>query len=214
MCKFHEKISALNMTCPTACYVTMHYNLLWFVCLPQEPEDQLGACQGPRGRITHYRIRFQVGSTVLTDVNVNISACTAERCSNTFNLSNVPSGRIPSSYDSVSVAAINAVGMGAARACTSQSISKWNLLHTTFEEYIFKSFCPIYCKNTLTLFGGFLKGETNLGKERSFSVTLWIQGVQQAYLDASFSGALGHDLMMLHIADKITEVYYIIDLWK
>ena len=136
MCKFHETISALNMTCPIACYVTMHYYLLWFVCLPQEPEDQLGACQGPRGRITHYRIRFQVGSTVLTDVNVNISACTTERCSNSFNLSNVPSGRIPSSYDSVSVAAINAVGMGAARTCTSQSISKWNFLHTTFEEYI------------------------------------------------------------------------------
>lgn len=111
--------------------------LLWFVCLPQKPEDQLGTCQGPRGRITHYQIRFQVGSAVLTDVNVNISACTTERCSNTFNLSNVPSGRIPSSYDSVSVAAINAVGMGAARMCTSQSISKWNLLHTTFEEYIY-----------------------------------------------------------------------------
>ena len=137
--------------------ITIYYD---FVCLPQEPEEQLGACQGPRGRITQYQIRFQVGSTVLTAVNVNISACTTERCSNTFNLSDVPSARIPSSYDSVSVAAINAVGVGAARTCTSQSISKLN------------------------------------------------------YLDASFSGAFGLDLMMLHIADKITEVYYIIDPWK
>ena len=134
--------------------ITIYYH---FVFLPQEPEDQLGACQGPRGRITQYQIRFQVGSTVLTAVNVNISACTTEKCSNTFNLSNVPSARIPSSYDSVSVAAINAVGVGAARTCTSQSISKLNLLYTTFEKYIYiwneyifrpaESFCPIYCKH-------------------------------------------------------------------
>ena len=54
-------------------------------------------------------------------VNVNVTACTAGKCSHTFNLS---SDSVPSSYDSVSVAAVNVVGVGPARTCTTQSISK------------------------------------------------------------------------------------------
>jgi len=66
-----------------------------------------------------YRISFQTGSTVATE-NVNIASCTAGRCSHTFELPSNP----PSSYDSVSVAAENVVGVGAARTCTTQTISE------------------------------------------------------------------------------------------
>ena len=52
--------------------------------------------------------------------NVNITRCTAGRCSYTFELPLNP----PSSYDSVSVAAENVVGVGAARNCTAQPISE------------------------------------------------------------------------------------------
>lgn len=103
-----------------------------FCLLPQEPNNQHGDCQGPTGRITQHQIRFKVGSTVFTTMSVNISACTTERCSYTFYLSNVPSGTIPSSYDRVSVAAINAVGVGAERTCTAQTISKLSLLPQLF----------------------------------------------------------------------------------
>ena len=77
------------------------------------------ACKGPRGVITQYQIRFQSGSVVNTE-NVNIARCTAGRCSHTFE----PASDPPSSYDSVSVAAENVVGQGAATKCTAQSISE------------------------------------------------------------------------------------------
>ena len=54
-------------------------------------------------------------------MNVNLTACTARKCSHTFNLW---SDSVPSSYDSVSVVAVNAVGVGAPRTCTAQSISE------------------------------------------------------------------------------------------
>ena len=57
-------------------------------------------------------------------VNVNVTACTAGKCSHTFNLS---SDSVPSSYDSVSVTAENVVGVGAARTCPTQPISELNL---------------------------------------------------------------------------------------
>ena len=56
--------------------------------------------------------------------NVNITSCTAGRCSHTF----VPPSNPPSSYDNVSVAAKNVVGVGAARACTTQTISEFKFI--------------------------------------------------------------------------------------
>ena len=52
-------------------------------------------------------------------MNMDVSMCMNGRCSYTFEPSNPPS-----SYDNVSVAAENVVGRGAARMCTTQSISK------------------------------------------------------------------------------------------
>ena len=56
--------------------------------------------------------------------NVNIARCTAERCSYTFE----PPSNPPSTYDSLSVAAENVVGVGAARTCTAQPISELLIL--------------------------------------------------------------------------------------
>ena len=91
----------------------------------QDPVDPQEACRGPRGRTTLYQIRFQIGSFRETEI-VNSSACGAERCSHTFNLLNILSDSVPSSYDSVSVAAENVVGVGPAKLCTTQTISELN----------------------------------------------------------------------------------------
>ena len=71
------------------------------------------------GNITQYQIKVKIGSLVATK-SVNIARCTVGRCSDTF----VPPSNPPSSYDSVSVAAENVVGVGAARICTAQTISE------------------------------------------------------------------------------------------
>ena len=76
-------------------------------------------CPGVSGDITQYQISFQTGSVVVTE-NVNTARCTGGRCSHTFEIPSNPS----SSYDSVSVAAKNVMGVGAARTCTSQPISE------------------------------------------------------------------------------------------
>ena len=76
-------------------------------------------CPVPRGIITQYQISFQTGLFVAS-VNVNITRCSAVRCSHTFELP----PNAPSSYDSVSVAAENVVGVGAARTCATQTISE------------------------------------------------------------------------------------------
>ena len=81
--------------------------------------DREEACLGPRGVITQYQISFQTGSVVTTE-SVNIARCTAWRCRHTFK----PPSNALSSYDSVSVAAENVVGVGAARTCTTQPISE------------------------------------------------------------------------------------------
>ena len=80
-------------------------------------QDTVDTCLGPN--TTHYlvQISFQNGSVT---ENVNIAECTAGRCSHTFE----PPTNPPSSYDSVSVAAENMVGVGAARTCTTQTISE------------------------------------------------------------------------------------------
>ena len=82
----------------------------------QDPE---AACPGLTGNITQYCISFQTGSVVDTE-SVNSDRCTVGRCNHTFE----PPSNPPSSYDSVSVAAENVVGVGAARNCTTQSISE------------------------------------------------------------------------------------------
>ena len=87
----------------------------------QTSVDLQEACQGPRGVTRQYQIGYQIGPLKLYE-NVNTTACTAERCSHTYNLLNVDS--VPSSYDSVSVAAVNVVGVGPARTCTAQTISE------------------------------------------------------------------------------------------
>ena len=85
----------------------------------QDPEDP---CPDVTGDITQYQIRFQSGSLSTTEI-VNIARCIARRCSHTF----VPPSNPPSSYDSVSVAAVNVVGVGTARTCTTQTISELSL---------------------------------------------------------------------------------------
>ena len=82
-------------------------------------QDPVDPCPSVTGNITHYQISLQTGSVVATE-SVNIARCTAGRCSHTFE----PPSNPPSSYDSVSVAAENVVGVGAATTCTTQTISE------------------------------------------------------------------------------------------
>ena len=56
--------------------------------------------------------------------------CKARRCNYTFE----PPPNPPSSYDSVSVAAENVVGVGAARTCTTQTISELNITILYFDN--------------------------------------------------------------------------------
>ena len=97
----------------------------------QDQIDPEEACQGPRGNITQYQISFQTGSVVATE-NVDSARCNAGRCSYTF----VPPSNPPSSYDSVPVAAVNVVGVGAARTCTTQTISELQFKMSTEMQLI------------------------------------------------------------------------------
>ena len=90
----------------------------------QEPADP---CPDASGGITCYQISFRTRYTVVTE-DVNIAECTAGRCSHTFQ----PPSNPPSSYDSVSVAAENVVGVGAARTCTTQTISELTVSFTFY----------------------------------------------------------------------------------
>ena len=81
--------------------------------------DPLEACPGSSGIIIQYQIIFKSGS-IVDAKNVRPSECTARVCDYTFESPSNP----PSSYDSVSVAAVNVVGVGAARTCTTQIISE------------------------------------------------------------------------------------------
>ena len=80
-------------------------------------QDPVNPYLGVTGNVTQYQIGFGTKHTVDTQ-KVNITRCTNGRCSNTF----VPPSSVP--YYSVSVAAENVVGRGAARTCTTQDISK------------------------------------------------------------------------------------------
>ena len=87
-------------------------------------------CPGPN--ISQYKFSFQTGSAVNSE-NVSTSRCSAGRCSHTFELPTNP----PSSYDSVSVAAENVVGVGAARTCTTQTISEsYSLTVITITKHV------------------------------------------------------------------------------
>ena len=88
-------------------------------------------CPSPSGNITQYQISFQTGSAVVTQ-NVNIARCTAGRCSHAFE----PPSNPPSNYDSVSVAAENVVGVGAARTCTTQTISELKIDYFNTESVL------------------------------------------------------------------------------
>ena len=99
---------------PPSSWVCSSCNLSLQDSVDPNPREE---CLGPSGDITQYKISFQTGSVVVTE-SVNIAMCTAGRCSHTF----VPPSNPPSSYDSVSVAAENVVGVGAARTCTTQLI--------------------------------------------------------------------------------------------
>ena len=89
----------------------------------QNQIDPGEACPSPRGDATQYQITFQTASSMVT-VNVSSARCTAGRCSHTF----MPPSNPPASYDSVSVAAENVVGVGAPAVCTTQTISELNFM--------------------------------------------------------------------------------------
>ena len=76
--------------------------------------------------------------------SVNIAECTAGRCSHTFE----PPSNLPSSYDSVSVAAVNVVGVGAKRNLITQPICKLKFAMLNFENgettYQFLYLCQVY----------------------------------------------------------------------
>ena len=90
--------------------------VLYGVASLQNPVDP---CPGVSGDIMQYQINFQTGSSVVTE-NVNIAECTNGKCSHTF----MPHSNLSTSYDSVLAAAENVLGIGAVRACTTQSICK------------------------------------------------------------------------------------------
>ena len=97
-------------------FTKKYFNLVTSLQDPVDPIPDI------TGNITQYQISFQTGSVVDTE-NVSIARCTAGRCSHTFE----PLSNPPSSYDSVSVAAKNVVGVGTARTCTTQTISELNI---------------------------------------------------------------------------------------
>ena len=76
--------------------------------------------------------------------NVNIAKCTAGRCSYIFE----PPSNPLSSYDSVSVAAVNVVGVGAKRNLITQPICKLKFAMFDFENtettYQFLYLCQVY----------------------------------------------------------------------
>ena len=95
----------------------------------QDPVDTWEACPSPSWDITQYRLSFQTGPVVVTE-NVPITECIAGRCSHAFE----PPSNPPSSYDRVSVAAENVVGVGAARNLTTQTISELKFVVLHFED--------------------------------------------------------------------------------
>ena len=106
-------------------FLTVKSVALTFTSLSfQNPLNPGKTCPGPSGNLTEYRIDIRSGSFLYSE-EVNVSMCTAGKCSHTFEPStNLLNGRLPSGYDSVSVVAKNMVGVGAARTCTTLHISE------------------------------------------------------------------------------------------
>ena len=94
----------------------------------QDPVDPGVVCPHPKWGITQYQISFQTLNMNSAE-NVNLARCTARRCSHTFE----PPSNPPSSYDSVSVAAENVVGVGATRTCTTKAISEFKFDYDNIE---------------------------------------------------------------------------------
>lgn len=88
-----------------------------FVLSLQDPIDPAKACPGPSGNVTHYQISFQTGPFVK---NISVNDCEGGKCSHSFE----PPSNPPLSYDRVSVAAENVVGVGAVKLCTARIISE------------------------------------------------------------------------------------------
>ena len=108
--------------------------------------DPQEACQGPRGVIRQYQIGYQITSFYVHE-NVNTTTCRAERCSHTYNLRLLNVEDVPPGYGSVSVAAENVVGFGAARTCTAQTISELKPCAAIHAEIRSAATSIIYCMN-------------------------------------------------------------------
>ena len=94
-----------------------YYTVVSQIILLQDPVDPAEACPSPSGNVTHYQISFQTGAFVK---NIAVYECKGGKCNHTFE----PPSNPPSSYDKVSMAAENVVGVGAAKLCTTQIISE------------------------------------------------------------------------------------------
>ena len=104
-------------------YKLLHGSVLHHIASLQDPLDP---CPRVNGDITQYLITFRTRSLV-NKQNVTVARCTSGRCSYTFK----PPSNPPSRYDSVSVAAENVVGVGAAKTCTTQTICEFNFYSCT-----------------------------------------------------------------------------------
>ena len=60
-------------------------------------------------------------------------------------------GRVSSSYDNVSVAAENVIGIGTARTCTTQTISELNLRFILSHNYFYVCHYCQFCLDQLLL---------------------------------------------------------------
>ena len=129
LCWYVSKVAAwvLNnyFSCPESIFLNAPFvlNFLLYVIHLLFFQDPVDPCPDATGNITQYQISFQTGSSVTIE-SVNTARCTAGRCSYIFE----PPSSPHSSYDSVSVAAENVVGVGAARTCTTQTISELQVL--------------------------------------------------------------------------------------
>ena len=109
----------------------------------QDSVDLGEACPSPSTNITQYLVFFQSVPVVHIEY-MSPSQCSTGSCKYTYwPASNLLNGSVPSSYDSVSVAAENVVGVGAARNCTMQTISELTLGYVTVPGDFFVAY--FYC---------------------------------------------------------------------
>ncbi len=70
--------------------------------------------------LSSYKVTFVPDTGVPMVVAVDLSVCSAGMCQYQLQIEGSP----PPSYSSLTVAGMNTIGIGAARVCTSQTISK------------------------------------------------------------------------------------------